>query len=229
MRITNKDLAAHEGMRGRDISREIGDIGEEIINGVLTDNGIPHSATDVNCHIDILVPSRKFMYGIEVKTVLSLSRRRILMEDHGVSKKSHCRIKNLKPLTIVLRNIPGTNDFLVLWKYGIKEFELDRMHDIETFFDIYQPPMFHDGKHRPFRCPMCGRYASLNGHRYDPIKISPVPAMAIDLYGIRDVYRDAKGNRYIDERVEYARVNIICPCEGNKIRPTGWILQRTGR
>jgi hypothetical protein len=226
MIITDRSLSNLEGMRGIDKCQEIGDLGERLVSDVLVEHGIPHMFMESKCHIDIMIPSRDMIYGVEVKTFLTARLRVMMHKDHGRPKKAHCQKNGLKPITVVVRKILGTDTFDVLWKKGIREFELDRMKDFDEFIRDYQPPIFYERSREPFRCPKCGEYAVL-GNMHDRMNLMPVPIKPIERFGPRTMFKDVHGNWYLDSREEYAKVNILCACDGEKKRPAGWILKRT--
>ena len=122
-----------------------------------------------DCPVDFIVPALSEDLGIEVKTSLTDNDRLVLpfiKKDREV-KKTYCSGECLSPITILVKKLPGyyTNDnFVVLWKRGIKRFQVERMWDFETFIEGFRAPMIQlkDAEGSiplSARCVSCGRFS----------------------------------------------------------------------
>jgi len=146
---------------------EIGDMGENLIGEIFDENGIIYHMTGYDCPIDFVVPTQTEVLGIEVKTSLTDYGWVILVfnkKDRDV-KKWYCTSNNYSPITVLIkRKDPENGVFEVLWKRGIKRFQVDLMWDFNTFLEAYRAPVLQlkDGRGkipRTARCASCGRFS----------------------------------------------------------------------
>ncbi len=158
-----------EAPRNKSTCNEIGDAGENLIAELFEDHNIPYRMTAHDCPVDFIIPALCEDLGIEVKTSLTDNDRLVLpfiRKDREV-KKIYCSTKCLTPITILVKKLPGyyTNDkFDVLWKRGIKRFQVNRMWDFETFIEGFRAPVIQlkdtEGSIPvSARCVSCGRFS----------------------------------------------------------------------
>lgn len=155
--------------RNRSTCTEIGDMGENIIAELFKTHNIPYQMTIHDCPVDFIVPTLTDDLGIEVKTSLTDNNRLVLSfikKDRDV-KKRFCNTKGLSPITILVKKLPGyyTNDnFIILWKRGIKRFSVRTMWDFESFIEGFRTPVIklkdaEGSTPHTARCASCGRFS----------------------------------------------------------------------
>lgn len=220
MEITEPNLGRIEGAVG--LSREVGDAGEDLVSNILTDHGILHHVTGQQCRIDIVIPAMDRTYGVEVKTMLTDRIRLHFRDDHGKSKKKHCRNNGLTPITVVVRRTEKNGTYTILWKRGIKQFDVGRMHDFKQFLDVFEHPIYVRGRVDHYRCPRCGRFSVIGPGIGERMKFTPIPILGLEVFGATTTYKDKNGTSYMDGYITFQKHNIICECR-SKRGPTGWV------
>jgi hypothetical protein len=176
LEIKEPSLARLEGASSNgENCTQIGDIGEQMVSDLLTEHGIMHKMMKVHCPVDIIIPTYGCTYGVEIKTSLTLYHRVVLGYIRGwKSKIKYCRNNRFIPITILVKKSNENNgSFNILWKKGIKRFQIDKMKGFETFLEDYIPPRI-DFKPATKRCKNCGKFITIklgDAHEFTPAPI----------------------------------------------------------
>jgi len=149
------------------VCNEIGDIGENLVAEIFDENEIIYYMTGYDCPVDFVVPIYNNVLGIEVKTSLTEFERVVLTfnKDERDVKKWYCISHDYVPITVLInRKDPKNGTFEVLWKRGIKRFQIDCMWDFKTFLRDYRAPVLQlkdEAGRTPqyVRCEICGRFS----------------------------------------------------------------------
>ena len=155
--------------RNKSTCIEIGNMGENLVAELFELHNIPHQMTSHDCPVDFIVPTLSEDLGIEVKTSLTDNNRLVLsfMKKDRDVKKRFCNSNGLSPIAILVKKLPGyytNDDFIILWKRGIKRFSVETMWDFETFIEGFRAPVIQlkdtgGSTPRTSRCGSCGRFS----------------------------------------------------------------------